>query len=106
MSQTPLNQGIPTANSPPPHGNKPPGTRTGVETPPTNAISEHQLQLTPPPAASSSRPSSRPSTARQLQFAGNKDEKVQYKGGSYKVRTGPKGGKYILVKQEKVYLKK
>jgi hypothetical protein len=32
--------------------------------------------------------------------------KVPYNGGSYVVRTGPKGGKYILAKGKKVYLKK
>ena len=29
-----------------------------------------------------------------------------YKGGSYVVRTGSKGGKYIMVKGEKRYIKK
>jgi hypothetical protein len=29
---------------------------------------------------------------------------VVYKGGSYKVKKGPKGGKFITVKGKKVYL--
>ena len=58
---------------------------------------------TPPPQKKTRR--SLP-VARTLSYGGNKEEMVEYKGGSYKVRTGPKGGKYILVKEEKVYLKK
>lgn len=34
------------------------------------------------------------------------EETVQYGGGYYKVHIGPKGGKYIKVKGNKVYLKK
>jgi hypothetical protein len=31
---------------------------------------------------------------------------ASYKGGSYKVRKGPQGGKYIVVKGKKVYINK
>jgi hypothetical protein len=31
---------------------------------------------------------------------------VNYKGGSYKLRVGSRGGKYILVKGQKVYINK
>lgn len=33
-------------------------------------------------------------------------EREKYKGGSYVVHVGPRNGKYLLVKGEKVYLKK
>ena len=34
------------------------------------------------------------------------DEMAEYKGGSYKVHQGPKGGRFIRVKGNKVYLVK
>lgn len=31
---------------------------------------------------------------------------ISYGGGKYKVHTGPRGGKYIMVKKQKVYVNK
>lgn len=100
-----------TPPHPPRKSGKPVGYRGYSPSPPpplpvitSGLLSPVRTPSSPPPPPTKKTRHSLP-VARKL-FGGKNDEKVQYNEGNYKVHTGPKGGKYILVKQEKVYLKK
>lgn len=41
---------------------------------------------------------------RRRTYTGGAPRKHTYKGRQYTVRTGPKGGKYIVVKGQRVYI--
>lgn len=80
---------VPVA-SPPSHIQLPTGTAG------PSGIQPHGVPPPPPPL-----PSQAPATSATGGGASTK----KYNGRSYKIRTGERGGKYILVKGKKIYVK-
>ena len=75
-------------------------------TPGDAATSSHLLDIKTTPPSNATRPSvtTLPLARRLFPDSPQTGGKVKYEGGSYVLHTGPRGGKFIMVKGKKVYL--